>query len=892
MTGNTVYSESVVTLNASQAQATMTALGNQADVLRKKMIEATQLGDAESAKKYQKELDQVQKSMSSIRKETKDYRDILNSLNGATLGELQKAAQGLNRELKKLKPGTEEFIQKSKELKQVRGRIKEVNGDINETHSILSRLPIAMKGWLGVATAVIGGIIKMGKDLITQTQQFGDEFQAVTAGMKEAYHSFIIDLVNGTGWNELIQNMQTAYENGKLVAQMLDELFERNNSLSMMEAEYNVEIEKNKQLMRDQTLSDQERLAAAEEAVRLEKELADERRDIAQQEYDAYKLQLQTRTKMSDEALDTVVRQYNANKDIIRQANEYNAELQKQEATLEQLKKQKDLSTGGAGGFNISSTAQRVAGFDIDAEIKKTEDAITSLKDNASKELKDMAVMVAEYNLSSDEMVSKYVQSYNSMLQAESGYYKATTRIATTASSLRKSLLDEHSKATDDAYKNEISKAERRNAELLNIEKQRYINGEITAEQYEQKQTEIQRQGLQDKIDISKRFLKDTVAYQSQLLDMSLQEQMRLEKEAESASAKEIAERLAEEAAALKKQIEEEARENERLQKMAADLTGATREVAFQAELADLEALYEQKLIDEEDYQRARAEVIARYQAEQRELDLTTWKRSLDTAKKYLSQISTAMNNLQDAKLAQLDAQMNAELEAAGDNAERREQIEQDYEAQKLKVQQRYADVNMGIQIAQALANGASAILATYAQLGFTPAGIAASALMAVVTATEVAMLVAQRNAIRSASVQSSSGSSTPAPVAQRTVNGYSTGGYTDRASSDMKEVGVVHANEWVAPASMVRAHPVLFRSLESMRRKERVKSGVPGFADGGMAGEIDSDDVVVAKADLDLLRVAINKLLTTPIRAYVVNSEANAVQELNERIKSITSIK
>jgi len=47
----------------------------------------------------------------------------------------------------------------------------------------------------------------------------------------------------------------------------------------------------------------------------------------------------------------------------------------------------------------------------------------------------------------------------------------------------------------------------------------------------------------------------------------------------------------------------------------------------------------------------------------------------------------------------------------------------------------------------------------------------------------------------------------------------------------------------------------------------------------------------VVSKADLDLLTVAINKLLTTPLRAYVVNSEANAVQELNERIKSITSI-
>ena len=873
MAGNTVYSESVVTLNASQAQATMTALQNQADVLRQKMIEATQIGDAESAKKYQKELDQVQKSMSSIRKETKDYRDILNRLNGASMNELQKAAQGLNRELRKLKPGTDEFIQKSKELKQVRDRMKELNDETKQTQSLLSKIPPALKAWLGVATAVIGGLIKLGKDLIANTQQYGDVFEAEMAGMKAAYQSLIIDMANGTGWNELVQNMRSAYENGKLVAQMLDEIFERQNSLSMMEAEYNVEIERNKQLMRDQTLSDEERLAAAEEAVRLERELATEKRDVAQQEYDAYKLQLQTRTRMNDDELQFLVREYNANKDIIRQADEYNTELNKR----------KQLLAGYEAAGNYLAYGK---------EIEKARAEIKALEDDTDQSIKDVAAMVAKYNLSSDEMVSQYVKSYNSMLSAESNFYSATTRIATTASGLRKSLIEEHAKANDAAYKEEISAAEKHSTELLNIEKKRYIDGEITAETYEQRQKEIQRQGLQDKIDISKKYLKDSLAYQSQLLDMTLQEQMKLQEEADKVAAKETAKRLDEEAKALQKQIEEEAKENERLQKLAADLTGATRVVAFQAELADLETLIAQKLIDEEEYQKAKAEIIQRYQAEQREYDITAWKNSLNTAKKYLSQISTAMNNLQEAKMAQLEAQMNAELEAAGDNAERREQIEQEYEAQKLKVQQRYADVNMGIQIAQALANGASAILATYAQLGFTPAGIAASALMAVVTATEVAMLVAQRNAIRSASVQSSSGSSTPAPVAQRTVNGYSTGGYTERAGSDMQEVGVVHANEWVAPASMVRAHPVLFRSLESMRRKERVKSGMPGFADGGMAGEIDSDDVVVAKADLDLLTVAINRLLTTPIRAYVVNSEANAVQELNERIKSITSIK
>ena len=57
-----VYTESVVTLNSSQAEATMNALKASADELRKKMIEATKLGNTDDAAKYQKQLDQVNKS--------------------------------------------------------------------------------------------------------------------------------------------------------------------------------------------------------------------------------------------------------------------------------------------------------------------------------------------------------------------------------------------------------------------------------------------------------------------------------------------------------------------------------------------------------------------------------------------------------------------------------------------------------------------------------------------------------------------------------------------------------------------------------------------------------------------------------------------------------------
>ena len=303
---STIYTESIVTLNATQAEATMNALKSSADDLRKKMIEATKLGNTEDAAKYQKQLDQVNKSMQSIRKETKDYADIMKKLNGSSLNELAKAYSGLNRQIKNLVPGTQEFIEKSKQLRQVKARMDEINSGIKGTNKTLDSL----KGLLpkiGLATFFVAAgkaLMKFAKDAVAQTQLIGDRWGQFTSGMSHAYNTFVADLTSGKGWRELIENMRESYKVGKEVAAMLDEIFERQNSLSLQEAEYNVEIEKNKQIMKDTSKTEEERLAAAEEAMRLERELANERKEIAAQEAEARKLELQDRTKMSDADLE------------------------------------------------------------------------------------------------------------------------------------------------------------------------------------------------------------------------------------------------------------------------------------------------------------------------------------------------------------------------------------------------------------------------------------------------------------------------------------------------------------------------------------------------------------------------------------------------------------
>ena len=131
---NTVYTESVVTLNGAQAEATLNSLKSSADDLRKKMIEATKLGNTEEAAKYQKQLDQINKAMKGIKQETKDYSELMKNLNGANLNTLAKAYSNLNKQIKNLTPGTDEFIKKSQQLKQVKARMDEIQQGIRGTH--------------------------------------------------------------------------------------------------------------------------------------------------------------------------------------------------------------------------------------------------------------------------------------------------------------------------------------------------------------------------------------------------------------------------------------------------------------------------------------------------------------------------------------------------------------------------------------------------------------------------------------------------------------------------------------------------------------------------------------------------------------------------------------
>ena len=880
MANNRVYTESVVTLNNQEATARLDELKKKALDLRDAMAKIAQEKGLNSKefKAAQKELMATEKSINAINTDMQRFEKTLNNLNGSNLNELQAAARKLYNQMRKLKPGTDEFVAASKKLKEVRARMKEIEGAAGQTQKMFGGF-FKKIGWAGLLTGALASFKKFVSDMIAETQLIGDKWRVETAGWKSAYSSFIADLSSGKGWNEMVQRMKDAYANGKKVAAMLDEIFERNNSALLQESELNLEAEKQKKIYMDATKSAKERIAAAEEYDRIQKQIAENRKVVAQEELDAYKLQLQTRTELSDQELDLFIRDYNNNKDLIDQAKEYADKVQEYETKISNTRKAQMFDRDA---YSIQTHASILQSY---------QDELDEFKRTADESVVYWSEIVKKYNLGNDEMVKNYVQARQKVVDADTNYERATQRSNKQAATIRKQLSEDAQKAVNDAYKKDIDASNARYQELQNQAKQAYLDGESSYEQYQQRLENLNRQSLEERTAIAEKHKQSTIEFQTQILDLAVKDKQKLEKLMDDLQ-KDAQKAMDDAMAELDKEVEafmaELDKENEEQLQKWQELCERAEEIrrenspiyAIKEEMAEelsaLEELHKNGLLSEKDYQDARVKIIAKYAS-----------KAGDIYGEYLDKASDLANALQEADSARLDAQMQAELTAAGDNAEKRQQIEEEYEKKQLDLKKKYADVDMAINIAKTVANGAVAAVKAVADLGPVAGGIMA-AIIAATTVAEVAAIVAQRNAIKNASVASSGSANTQ--VGKRTVAEFSEGGYTERSANDYQEVGVVHANEWVAPAAMVRANPVMFASLEQMRQSGQYRSGVAGFADGGQAGT--NAPASVGTVDNELLQRVYDIMAkleaSLPLKAYTVLSDINAKQELENTVKSV----
>ena len=889
-----------------------------ADALRKSIAETTEKMERmrssgqESTQAYQalkKSLDADTKALKEATKGADKYAEAL-GINSMSLSQLQKHAKQVRTALANThKEANPKVWQKyNDELKKTEARIREVKAGGEKTGSAMKGLGASIAGGFTVGTLAvkaIGAAVNVAKKAFqtftTATQTWADQWAIATEMAKAGWQQLIANI--GQGSNVMKASIKDAMEAAREAAKLRDELFERQNSYKLMEADARVYINTQMEIANNSANDAKTRMDALENVIDKEKELADAKKSLAEQEMTAAMGLLQTRTQMSDDEIQFVVDQYEQNRELIQQAGEYNALLERQDAIKASM---------------LHSTDQ----FSIRQNAKALEEVQQSLQ-GWDDSIIEAARLTRQYNLANDDLVKSYVDAKLAMKQADEELSAASAAQARKRGTLQKQIDADEKAARDKAYQDRINAAqEAYNKELL-VLKQQLARREITESEFNIKSEAAELSMLNAKIAINQAYGKDVTDLQTKIVDKQLATQrslqqlfeknnaefrqmmLKMNEDAEKEADKLLESLTADTKAEIEALLDSLPEDVDIAKKMSrlieknnstepASKSGklAKAQNDYQAELADLESMHELQLISEEEFLARKKQLHEEYSKNIAEISVKTWQDSLTVANQFLDAAGNMVNAMRDAELNKLDAQMQAELTAAGNNAEERERIEAEYEQKKLDTQKKYADVDMAIQIAKTIAAGALAAIQSFAQLGPIAGGVMA-AVIAATTAAEVVSIVQQRNAIKNASVSSSggSGSGSNAVVKTREVTGYADGGYTGDGGR-FEPAGIVHRGEYVVAAPELR-DPSVAREVARIERKRlgrmAGRKSAAGYADGGYVGDSSSmsDDGVLVRI-YSLLKAYIDQ---TPM-SYVVLSQLEAKQDYQKRVKSKISLK
>jgi TP901 family phage tail tape measure protein len=273
----------------------------------------------------------------------------------------------------------------------------------------------------------------------------------------------------------------------------------------------------------------------------------------------------------------------------------------------------------------------------------------------------------------------------------------------------------------------------------------------------------------------------------------------------------------------------------------------------YDMELLQLQTHLNQKMLTQEQYEKAL-----------QNLKRNSVKKQFDY---YKSLFSDAVNALQNAEIANIDAKYDVEIEAAKGNADEVARLEEEKAQKKLDVEKKFADVNFAIKAAQIIADTAVGMMSAF-QLG-PVAGAIAAALIGVTGVAQLAAANAERQKVKNMTL-TSSGSSSSNKTGARVASGREEGGkidiireqdgkyfpdadydpdrrgYVDRPTVIVGEGPAGQSREWVASNAAI-TNPTVAPVLDMVDKAQQagmirsfdlnaaMRARAAGYADGGI---------------------------------------------------------
>lgn len=412
-----------VELDGQQPKNEISELREQAKALRKELRDMTAKNDLQGVKELEKKLGEINTQMGSAKKTLFDYNQVLKNLNGSSIKDLERAQSALSKEIKNTARGTDDYIKKTKQLSQVRS-------EIGKTRTEMGQFTTSQSNLIGLLSKGIGfiggfyGAIKLGQSIIESADSSSDKFAVTMGGLNSAWDYFKKSIATAD-FSNFFSNMARAIKAGEEYAKQLDIIEDRNRAASISESATALAVAKQTAIYRDALKTKTERIAAIDEILRLEKQQVTVTNSIAVQAKNA-KIDDLLKLGITEETIKKNLLNYESNKKLIEQADDYNAALSDQ----------KDLQAAIA----------QSAFLQTDKLTKQKMDELSNTINSATPEIIAMAEIRSKYNKLNKEEMDELAQLYIKVNSSELAYYENTQRAASKRSQLIKEMNGDQAK--------------------------------------------------------------------------------------------------------------------------------------------------------------------------------------------------------------------------------------------------------------------------------------------------------------------------------------------------------------------------------------------------------------------------------------------------------------
>lgn len=340
----------------------------------------------------------------------------------AALPQLKTAIDGLDSSLKKADADIGNFQRNVGNYPQLLQQVLPVQSQVGQGLMQLAQNAGASTGAIGALGVGLGaavGAYKLFQQAQELTQTVGDAVAIKVAGWEAVYDKFIRTIVSAD-FSNFWEQLRRVKEVGEETAAVLDELFERNNALTIAESKASVVQQQNLMIMRDQTKSLKERKEAGEAYMASVMEIANVRKNIAEQEFGAKLTNFAAQTGMSEEDVRFYIENYNKYRET---ANKYAEDVKKtQDYADERRKALRESDKEAADKAEANRQAQVEANRQAYASMSADEQRFINIS--------------SKYNNANDALTADLVQAWAKVEGAIANALQSSQRAATTVNSL------------------------------------------------------------------------------------------------------------------------------------------------------------------------------------------------------------------------------------------------------------------------------------------------------------------------------------------------------------------------------------------------------------------------------------------------------------------------